>query len=67
MRFPERRIDDRIRQLCAKVTSATDDDDFQSLRQELLELARQKCESLKRQVNGEYLEPRRRSTDLTAA
>lgn len=64
MRIP-RRIDDRIRQLCA--VAATDDDSEPFL-QELLQLVHVKSERLRTRaarllLNSEHLEPERRSTD----
>ena len=67
MRAPERRIDDRIRQLCARAMVASDGDVEPAL-QELLDLVHQKMEELKRRaarllLKGEHLEPERRNTD----
>ena len=61
-----------FRKLCGKVTAAPDDGELKPLLQELLQLLHQKTERLKRQaarllLNGEYLECRRRGTDLKAA
>lgn len=69
MRAPQRRIDDRIRNLCARVMA---DGDVGPVLQELLELVHQKVEVLKVRaarvlLKGERLEPERRSTDVTDA
>ena len=66
MRTPERRIDDRIRELCAKL-KATSNSDLEPILQELLELVHQKMERLRRRaarllLKGEHLEPERRSS-----
>ena len=64
MSVPNRRIDDRIRALCAKLKSAPDGD-VENLLSELLKLVRQKNERLKGRaarllLKGEHLEPERR-------
>jgi hypothetical protein len=61
---PARRIDDRIRKLCAKAQAASNGDSEPILR-ELLVLVRQKTDRLKRRaarllLKGEHLEPERR-------
>ena len=66
LRVPQRRIDDRIRELCARAQAATDGD-LESILQELLALIHRKDERLKRRagrllLNHEQLEPERRST-----
>jgi hypothetical protein len=69
MRPPQRRIDDKLRNLCAKVLAASDDGDLESVRQEFLALVHEKLQRLKSRaarlfLNGERLEPERRATDL---
>lgn len=65
---PERRIEDRIRELCAKAVAATDGDLEPTLR-ELSQLLRETIEHMRKDatsllVEGRpLLEPRRRSTD----
>jgi hypothetical protein len=68
MRFPQRRIDDRLRTLCVKALHASVDE-LESVREELLALVHQKGERLKRRaarllLQGDHLEPERRSTDV---
>lgn len=65
MRFPQRRIDDRLRKLCAKAIIAPDGD-RETILQEVLELVHQKSERLKRRaarllLKGSHLEPERKS------
>ena len=65
MSVPQRRIDDRIRQLCANVTAGSCADAEPAL-QELLALFRQKAERLKMRagkllLNGEHLDGERRN------
>ena len=66
MSVPQRRIDDRIRKLSAKIHAASDGDSKPDL-QELLKLIHQKNERLKRRAAGllligEKLEPERRES-----
>jgi hypothetical protein len=68
IRHRNRRIDDRLRQLCAKSLTAADGE-LEPIRQELLKLLHHKVERLKRRaarllLGGEHLEPERRSTDV---
>ena len=61
--IPQRRIDDRIRQLSAQLVAAQDGD-LEPLLQKLLELVHQKNERLRTRaarllLNGEHLEPER--------
>jgi hypothetical protein len=64
----ERRMDDRIRAVCARLKDATEGG-FETLLQELLELVHQKNARLKRRaarllLKGEPLEPERRASML---
>ena len=65
---PQRRIEDRIRELCEKVVAATDDD-LESALQELSQLLRATIEHMRESatsllVEGKpLLEPRRREHD----
>ena len=66
MTVPQRRIDDRIRQLCAKAMGASNGDEAPVLR-ELLVLVHQKGERLKSRaakllLNGEHLDGERRKS-----
>ncbi len=66
MSVPKRRIDDRIRQLCAKATSASNGD-AESALQELLVLVHLKAERLKGLaarllLNGQRLDGERRKS-----
>ena len=68
MRIPQRRIDDRLRILCATALTAANDE-LVAIRQELLFLVHQKMERLKGRaarllLKGEHLEPERRRTDV---
>jgi len=68
MRLPQRRIDDKLRNLCAKVLAASDDGELECVRQEFLALVHEKLQRLKSRaarlfLNGEHLEPERRATD----
>jgi hypothetical protein len=68
MNVPQRRIDDRIRQLCAKVIAASNSDVEPAL-QELLALVHQKAERLKTRagkllLRGEHLDAERRQSFL---
>ena len=70
-RAPDRRIDDRIRRLCAKAM-ASSDGDLEPVRRELLKLVRQKMERLKKRaarlfLKGEQLEPERRNIHVIDA
>lgn len=63
---PQRRVDDRIRSLCARVQSASNGD-LEPLLQELLSLVRQKSERLKRRaarllLKRDHLEAERRKS-----
>jgi|SRR5579872_52922 len=63
---PQRRIDDRLRALCAKL-KVVPEHDFESVLQELLELVHQTNERLKRRaarlfLKGDHLEPERRAS-----
>ena len=68
---PQRRIEDRIRELCANAVAATDGDpgDLEAALQELSQLLRGTIEHMRESatrllVEGTpLLEPRRRSTD----
>lgn len=67
MRVPQRRIDDRLRRACSKALTASERDRECILR-ELLTLIHIKSERLKRRaarllLNGDGLEPERRSVD----
>ncbi len=71
MRFPQRRIDDRIRKLCTKLKAAASASarDVEPVLQELLGLVHRKNERLKRRaarllLKGEHLEPERRQDNL---
>ena len=62
---PKRRIDDRIRALCARLT-ACGNGDLEPILQELLELVHRKNERLARRaarllLKGQHLEPERRA------
>lgn len=65
---PQRRIEDRIRELCEKVVAATDGDLEAALR-ELSQLLRGTIEHMRKDATSllverkPLLEPRRRSTD----
>ena len=64
MSAPQRRIDDRIRLICAKVSGASNGDVEPALK-ELLTLVHEKSERLKLRaarllLNGEHLEGERR-------
>ena len=66
MSVPQRRIDDRLRRVCAKALTA-DGGKLEALRQELLTLVHQKMERLKTRaarllLNGEHLEGERRKS-----
>jgi hypothetical protein len=66
MSIPQRRIDDRIQDLCVRVQAASDDD-LQPMLQELLQLLHQKIERLRGRaarllLKGEYVGPERRSS-----
>jgi hypothetical protein len=68
MSVPQRRIDDRLHKLWAKVEAASDVD-VKAIRQEILTLIHQKSERLKTRaakllLKGEHLDPERRSTDV---
>jgi hypothetical protein len=65
VRVPQRRIDDRIRKLCATAQAASHRD-LEPILQELLALVHQKVERLRRRaarllLKGEHLEPERRA------
>jgi hypothetical protein len=66
---PQRRIEDRIRELCAKALAATDDGDLEPALRELSHLLSGTIEHLRKRatsvlVEGKpLLEPRRRATD----
>ena len=68
MSSPQRRIEDRIRELCAKAVAATDGD-LQPALEELMQLLRGTIEHMRESatrllVEGKPLsEPRRRATD----
>jgi len=69
MRFPQRRIDDRIRKLCTKLKAAASARDVEPVLQEILGLVHRKNERLKRRaarllLKGEHLEPERRQENL---
>jgi hypothetical protein len=66
MNAPQRRIDDRIRQLCTRAQSASDRD-LEAVLQELLALVHEKGERLKGRaarllLKGEQLESERRQS-----
>ena len=68
MDIPQRRLDDRLRTLCGQALHASVDE-LKFIREELLSLIHQKVERLKRRgarllLNGDHLEPERRSTDV---
>ena len=63
---PRRRLDDRLREICAKLRTASNDELEDSL-QELLALIHRKAERLKARggrvlLQGEQLEPERRKS-----
>ena len=67
----QRRIDDRIRELCAQLNAASNDD-LELILKELLTLVRQKSDRLKRRgarllLRGEQLESERRKPFQLAA
>ncbi len=68
MRTPQRRVEDHIRELCAKILAATDGD-LEPALQELTELLRGTIRHMRKSatsllVDGTSLpEPRRRATD----
>ena len=65
---PQRRIEDRIRELCEKVVAATDGD-LEPLLRELSQLLRGTIEHMRKDATSllverkPLVEPRRRSTD----
>ena len=66
MALPQRRIDDRLRALCAKLP-AVPEHEFETVLQELLELVHQVNERLKRRaarlfLKGDHPEPERRAS-----
>lgn len=68
MGVPRRRIDDRLRDLCAKALVSSDGE-LKDFREEFLALLREKLERLEKHaarflLNGQRLEPERRSTDV---
>jgi len=69
--IPQRRIDDRIRELCAQLKTASADD-LQSILKQLLTLVHQKSDRLRRRgarllLSGEHLEGERRKPFQLAA
>ena len=68
MGVPRRRIDDRLRDLCAKALVSSDGE-LKDFREGFLALLREKLERLEKHaakvwLNGERLEPERRSTEV---
>jgi len=66
--LPRRRLDDRIRAVCAKIEAAPDGD-FGTLLQELLKLVHEKNERLKSRaarllLKGERPDPERRTSGV---
>jgi hypothetical protein len=68
--FPRRRLDDRIRAVCAKIEAASDGD-LATFLQELLKLVHEKNERLKSRaaklklmLNGQRPDPERRTSGV---